>query len=462
MTLESATGATTFEVVVVDDEETMLLFARRALERAGHRVRGFRDPREALPEILSRPPDVLVTDLRMPGISGHELLAEVRKAVPEVRILLVTGFGTVKDAVLAVQAGAEAFLEKPYSADELQLAVLRAGEKSLLARDNRVLREIVDRGAIFGGLIGRSKSLRKMAVTLSRVAALAGPVLIEGESGSGKELVARALHAQSPRATEPFLAVHCGALPKELLEAELFGVEAGAFTGAERARAGYVERAQGGTLFLDEIAEVPVESQSSLLRLVEGQELVRVGGQVPYRARCRVVAATHRDLRDRMESGQFKAELYFRLRVLPIQVPPLRERTDDIPLLFRAFLDRAGRTDLEVAADAQLILCAWPWPGNVRELANLAERLAATHSGGRLEVEDLPAELRGEVAVGPGVVPFRQAVLGFERHYFEDLLQRAQGNISEVARLSGLPRPTVHARLAALDLDAGGYRHRKP
>jgi DNA-binding NtrC family response regulator len=448
--------STSYEVLVVDDEETMRLFVQRALERAGHRVRTAGRGDEALALLAEVPADVVVSDIRMPGLDGHELLREVGATHAGTRVILMTAFGTIREAMSAVSAGVEAFLEKPFETEELLFHVAKAGESARLAAENRALRELLEGRPGPGAILGKSRAVRRLVQMIHRVAPHPGPVLITGESGTGKELVARAIHARSGASEGPFVAVHCGALPAPLVEAEIFGVDAGAFTGATEPRAGHVERAEGGSLFLDEVAEIPRENQASLLRLAEGRECMRVGGTRPYAPRCRLIAATHRDLRAEVEAGRFRAELYFRLHVLEVRVPPLRDRREDIPLLLRAFLDAAGRRDLEVPVEIQEQLMALPWPGNVRELRNLAERWAVTLEGSSIGPTDLPEETARGAPVRPS--PFREALQRFEREYFERLLAEARGNVSEAARAAGLPRPTLHARLLALGLDPARFR----
>lgn len=449
-------------VLVVDDEESMRHFIGVALRKRGFDAEAAADAKEALAALARKPFDVLVTDIRMPGMDGHELFRKVLEVAPGTKAVLMTAFGTVKDAVAALKLGAETYLTKPFETEELVAAVEKAAEHARLSAENRMLREMLGGGGAFAGLVGAGKAMRRLFKTLEQVARTSGTVLVTGESGSGKELVARALHARSSRRGGPFVAVHCGALPANLVEAELFGVEAGAFTGADRPRAGHVERAAGGTLFLDEITEIPLDVQPSLLRFLEGGEVTRVGGSVPFRPDVRVVAASNKELRLLVEEGKFRADLFYRLDVLPVAVPPLRERLEDIPLLIVHFLANVGRPELLFPPDVVAFLQGLPWPGNVRELHNLVERMASTLASDVVQLEDLPEEVRGGRAAPESFRPYRVALESFEKEYLEGLLERTGGNVSEAARLGGLSRPSLHARIAALGIDTARIRGRRP
>jgi DNA-binding NtrC family response regulator len=446
-------------VLVVDDEESMRHFLVRALERQDFEVTVVGDGSEALEALAAGAFDVMVTDIRMPGMDGRELFAKARECAPGTLTVLMTAYGSIKDAIAALEQGAESYLAKPFETDEFLATVTKAGEKARLLAENRVLREQLSSAGSFAGLVGQSSAMRKLYRTIDRVARVEGTVLVTGESGAGKELVARAIHGRSGRTAGPFVAAHCGALPETLVEAELFGVVEGAFTGADRSRAGYVERATGGTLFLDEIAEVPLDVQPSLLRFLENGEVTRVGSEEVLHPDVRVVAASNRDLRLLVEEARFRDDLFYRLDVLPVLVPPLRDRTEDIPLLVAHFLVSIGRPELTVPPDVMAYLQGLAWDGNVRELQNLTERLAGTVEGDVVTLEDLPSEVRGgEPASRAGFHPYRLAMEQFEREYLEGLLGRTGGNVSEAARLGGMARPSLHARIAALGIDLAHFR----
>jgi DNA-binding NtrC family response regulator len=448
-------------VLVVDDEESMRHFVARALAKAEFEVDAAASAEEALTLIEQAACDVLVSDIRMPGRDGVELMSEVRRRCPGVRTVLMTAFGTVNNAIEAMQRGAETYLTKPFETAELVAAVQKAAEKARLSAENRVLHEMLASGGAYAGLVGGSRTMRQLYRRIDQVAQRSGTVLISGESGTGKGLVARAVHRRSPWKEGPFVSVHCGSLPESLVEAELFGVVEGAYTGATRSRSGYVERARGGTLLLDEIAEIPTDVQVTLLRFLDDGELIRVGGTEVERVEVRVVVATNRDLHQLVEQGRFRDDLYYRLDVLPLKVPPLRERREDIPLLLTHFLANAGRPELCIPPDVMAFLQGREYEGNVRELQNLAERLAVLVDGDVVEFESLPGDVRGEAGAAESFRPYRQAMENFERRYLEGLLDRTGGNVSEAARLGGLGRPSLHARIAALGIDVHRFRAAK-
>jgi len=451
--------ADTLRVLVVDDEESMRHFLMRALKRQGFAVVGAADGAAALQAFEDDVFDVMVTDIRMPGMDGRELFSRVLDVAPGTRTVLMTAFGSIKDATDALARGAENYLAKPFETEELVAAVSKAGEKARLMAENRVLREQVQHDGAYAGLVGRSRAMRKLYRTIDRVARADGTALVMGESGSGKELVARAVHSRSGRKDGPFVAVHCGALPETLVEAELFGVVEGAFTGADRTRIGYVQRAAGGTLFLDEIAEVPMEIQPSLLRFLESGEVTPIGGDTVTHPDVRVVTASNRDLRLMVEEGSFRDDLFYRLDVLPVVVPPLRDRVEDVPALITRFLQDVGRADLVVPPDVMAYLQGLPWTGNVRELRNMVERLAGTVESDIVAMADLPTEsVGGATANTSDFRPYRLALEQFEREYLEGLLERTKGNVSEAARLGGMARPSLHARIGALDIDVARFR----
>lgn len=447
-----------FDVLVVDDEDSMRFFVQSALKRAGHRVTTAANGVEALATLERALFDVVVTDLRMPGMDGHELFRAVLKLPAPPRVVLMTGFGSIQDAVAALAEGAENYLSKPFEAEELILAVSKAGDKARLALDAAAWKASAADGA-FEGLIGSSDVMRDLARTIARVAPRRGPVLITGESGTGKELVARAVHTRSGR-EGPFVAVHAAGFPQGLLETELFGVEAGAFTGADHSRAGYIERAAGGTLYLDEVGEIPAIAQPSLLRFLQEGEVVRVGGTEVLHPDVRVVASTTQPLRELVQSGRLRQDLYFRLNVLPIEVPALRNRLADMPLLVQCMLMRLGRGGTIVTPAAIAMLSARPWPGNVRELGNTIERSLVLKPDGPLDAGDFHFDDAPNPPAHGGTRSYREVLEDFERRYLESILRSTSGNLAEAAREIGLPRPTLHARVTALGLDLARFRSR--
>ncbi len=378
-------------VLVVDDKEMMRDSVAATLQRAGFGVSSAGDGAGALAQIARKRPDAVVSDLKMPGMSGVELLARVREIDDDLPVILMTAFGDVSSAVEAMKLGAFDYLTKPFEGDELIIAVKRAIEHARVVRENAVLRLggpcAGEPGAAGGGagrwrgldrIIGGSAPMRSLREQVRAVAASHGTVLVTGESGAGKEVVARAIHESSPRATGPFLALNCAALSESLLESELFGHERGAFTGAEKLRKGRFELADGGTLLLDEISEVSPQIQAKLLRVLQERAFERVGSSVTIGVDVRVIATSNRDLPAAVSRGEFRQDLYFRLNVLPVAVPPLRARLEDVPELAAHFVariaEREGRGGVELSGEAVDLMTSYPWPGNVRELQNICER----------------------------------------------------------------------------------------
>lgn len=394
------------KVLVVDDKELMRDSVGAILSRKGHVVVTSPDGRGALARIAERRPECVVTDLQMPGMNGLELLEGIRKIDAELPVVFMTAFGTVETAVDAMRKGAFDYVTKPFSGDELSIAVERALEHARLLRENQVLRAVATpqtRRAQSHRMIGSSAAMEEMRAKLMPIASSHGTVLVTGESGSGKEVAARYVHENSPRASGPFLALNCAALSSALLESELFGHERGAFTGADRLRKGRFELADGGTLLLDEISEIPPDLQAKLLRVLQEKSFERVGSSVSQRADVRVVATTNRDLAREVDAGRFRGDLFFRLNVLPIRMPPLRERAGDVPELAEHFLglvaDREGGRRKKLAKDALALFERYPWPGNVRELQNLCERAAVLASGDLISAELVAPWLVSRAAV---------------------------------------------------------------
>jgi DNA-binding NtrC family response regulator len=373
------------DVLVVEDRDALRTMLRLALESHGYRVLEARDQPEAEAALTDRPPAVVITDLRLPAGDGLGVLRAARLADPAIPVVVMTAYGGIQDAVAAMKDGALDFLAKPVDPDHLRIVVGRAVAQQRLVRDHeRLLQEAAERRGA-PPIVGTAPTLLKATQAMQRAAATDVTVLIDGESGTGKELFARALHAWSRRADGPFIAINCAAIPETLLESELFGYEKGAFTGAAQRKLGRIELAHRGTLFLDEIGELAPALQAKVLRVLETHEIERVGGTATLRVDLRLVAATNRDLQREVAERRFREDLYFRLSVLPITVPPLRERTDDILLLARHFVARhartSGRPTPTIADDAGEALLAYPWPGNVRELQNCLERAAILAEG---------------------------------------------------------------------------------
>jgi DNA-binding NtrC family response regulator len=431
---------------LVEDEAPQRKLIAEILEREGHAIREAGTVGEALEAVTEEVPDLILCDWRMPGRNGGELLDDVRERALGCAFIVMTAYGSIAHAVDAIQRGADDYLGKPFEREALLLAVQRVLKTRRLERENRELREAVRRGDGYGELIGRSESMQALYRTIEKVGATDATVLVAGESGTGKELVARTLHRASRRSQRPFVAVNCAAIPDTLIESELFGHEKGAFTGAHRRREGRFEEADGGTLFLDEIASMPLPLQATLLRVLQERRFTRVGGSGEIECDVRVIAASNRDLPALVGEGAFREDLYYRLNVVPIELPPLRERMEDVPLLAASFLDQAAaRHGIEMSSLPPAImrsLMEHGWPGNVRELANAIERLVLLAEDGRPSTEDLPTELRGQV-VGDDGCPFSLPAQGLvweevEKGMMRQALERARGNRAAAARLMGL------------------------
>jgi two-component system NtrC family response regulator/two-component system response regulator HydG len=365
-------------VIVIDDEVNAAAALETLLKEDGYEVSRAHDARTGLQLLEKEDPDVVLTDLRMPGMDGLELLTRIKQIRPEIMVILMTAYGTVKTAVKAMKLGAEDYLGKPIDVEELEVVLEKVLEKKSLLAETRGLRERLEHKYRFDNLVGESPEMLAVFKTIRQVAPSAASVLLLGESGTGKELFAQALHQNSARRSKPFVKVACAALPETLLESELFGHEKGSFTGAVYARAGRFEAADGGTLFLDEIGDISPTVQVKLLRFLEQREFERVGGNKTFKVDVRIVAATHRDLKKRVEEGSFREDLYYRLNVIEVNIPPLRERPGDVPLLAQHFLAKYaaanGKEIQGLSDDVMALLLAHPWPGNVRELENAMER----------------------------------------------------------------------------------------
>ena len=455
---------TPLRVLVADDEESMRHFLDRGLRRLGYDVIAVGDGETAVARWSAAACDLAVVDLRMPGIDGVQTLARLRSIDPEAVVVLMTAHGTVDAAVEAMHAGAADFVGKPFTIEELQVRLQRAILLSKTARENRNLRALTAAPDAGVGLVAQSAAMAEVRRQVELLGPSDATVLLTGESGTGKGLVAKALHLRSPRAALPFVAMNCAAVPDTLFESELFGHEAGAFTGARVRKAGLLQRAHGGTVFLDAIGDMSLAAQAKIERFLQDREFLPLGASQPVRVDVRIVAATNCDLQARVEAGAFRAELMWRLDVVSLRLPPLRERREDVPALIAATLRRLGRDDAPVhllTPDALAAMTAYDWPGNVRELENLVERMVVL-AGPRSElgVGDLPADVRGGLPVaasetGDGYEGARQR---FDRIYFANLLRRHGGRVTDAARSAGLSRGHLHRRLRELELDPDAVR----
>jgi DNA-binding NtrC family response regulator len=456
-------------VLIVDDEPDMVENCTRILRRAGYRCLSATDTKRAVGLLESERPDLLLTDLKMPGMDGMDLLRRARELDPTLPVIVITAFATIESAVAAIKEGAFDYLPKNFSVDQLQVSVERALRQRRLQVENRNLREQLQEAFGLENIIGRSPAMAQVFELVKKAARSEANILILGESGTGKELIARAIHANSPRAAQAFVPVDCASLPENLLESELFGHEKGAFTGAIRSKPGLMETASRGTLFLDEIGDLPLPLQSKLLRAVQERQIRRVGGTAQIDVDVRVVSATNRNLREAVAAGRFREELYYRVNVIAIELPPLRQRAGDIRLLAHAFLKRYGQGRVTgMADDAVAALEAYSWPGNVRELQNVMERACALADEAVVRRRDLPGYVLdgGQLAAGmptasatapvtPGAGAGRtlqeareEWMHTLEGAYLRELLDRHGGNVSSAAKAAGIDRKTFH-RLAS-------------
>jgi two-component system NtrC family response regulator len=448
-------------VLLVDDDASLRRVVEYQLGEAGHQVRSLATGEEAVEALREGPFDLILTDLRMPGLDGIGLLERARVLCPEGVVIVITAHGDVATAVRAMQLGALDFLEKPFTRERLLVAVRKAAELRRLRDENRRLRALVQEQGAFESIIGSSPALQAALADLKLAASSDATVLILGESGTGKELAARALHLNSPRREGPFVVVNCASIPESLIESELFGHRKGAFTGATEERRGKFEIASGGTIFLDEIGELPIGLQPRLLRVLQEGEVDKVGENQPIRVDVRVVASTHQDLEARVREGTFREDLWYRLNVVPLRLPPLRERAEDLPVLVEHFLlkhaKRHGRPVPRVAPEVIDRLQRHAWPGNVRELENLLERLVVLARSDALAEADLPASMRGEGPSYGGLrveIPASGIVLEeVERGLLREALRRSGGNQSQAARLLGISRQTLIYRIKKFGLE---------
>jgi two-component system response regulator AtoC len=431
-------------VLVVDDEENLRIVLRTLLKKHGYEVDVAPSGEEGLEKLLASPPDFVLTDVRMGGMDGIALVKEVRKAGLETVVIVMSAYGSIDLAVEAMQAGAYDYIAKPFRQDEVLLTLKKAEEREELRRENKALRAAAREQARFEEMLGQSDSMRRLFRTLEKAASYATTVLVTGESGTGTERVARALHQRGARKAQPFVAVNCGAIPEALLESELFGHKRGAFTDATSDKAGLFEEADGGTLFLDEIGELPQKLQVKLLRVLQESTIRRIGETKDRKVDVRVITATARDLETEVEEQRFREDLFYRLNVLPISVPPLRERKSDIPVLVEHFLAKHNarlRTSVRAVSPAALkVMLAYPWPGNVRELENLMERAMVLADGEVLAEEDLPEHLRKPAGVESlvlesGDLSIKRANRIIEETLIRRALEQTKGNRTQAARL---------------------------
>ena len=458
------------KILLADDEPTIRLSVTDALEEAGHTVRTAKDGHDAWDVIIDEHIDLVLTDIRMPRMDGLSLFRRIRSEHPQIDVILMTAYAEIDDAVAAMKDGALDYLTKPFDVEELLVRIGRLQERRGLEAELEAARTELDRRDPGRMIVGDSPSMLRLLSVVETVADSEAPVLITGESGTGKELVARTVHQLSPRRDGPFIAVNCAAFPETLLEAELFGHERGAFTGAHQAREGRFQAAAGGTLFLDEIAEIPSTAQAKLLRVLQDGMFEPLGTNRTVQADVRIVSATHRDLRERIQDGRFREDLYYRLNVLDLHIPPLRERRTDLPMLVEHFLQkyvRPGRRIPSLAPAAFAALTEYPFPGNVRELEHAIHRAVVLSRGETIEMPHLPEPISGTSDPGEpppsaepaghatngahadSLVTLQDAAKAFEREYLLRALKAAEGKKSRAAELLGISRKNLWEKLRA-------------
>ncbi len=439
------------KVLVIEDDIQMLENYSRMLKRFGYECLLETTAESALKDLETSMPDIVLTDLRMPGSSGFDVISAVKQSNPDVPVVLITAYADIPTAVEAMKKGAYDVIAKPFTSEQLEIVLERALRQKLLKDENRRLRERL-KETTSAELIGKGPAMREVLGLIERISQTEANVLITGESGTGKEMVARLIHQKSPRADKPFIPVDCAAIPENLIESELFGYEKGAFTGATTGREGLFEAASKGTVFLDEVGELPLLLQSKLLRVLQERKVRRLGSTRFITLDVRIISATNRELSRSVSEGLFREDLYYRLNVINIHLPPLRERREDIPVLALHFLKQysaAYEKDIRgISADVMEMLEGYRWPGNVRELQNLIERAVILCNGDDLTIHDMPSEF---LAKGKGtfseLTTYQRAKETFEKQYLQNLIKSVSGNISKAARVAGLNRRTIYRLL---------------
>jgi two-component system nitrogen regulation response regulator NtrX len=451
------------EILVVDDEKNIRGSLEGILKDEGYRVRAVATAEELLKQVGQALPDLVILDVWLPGMDGLQALEELKRLYSELPVIMISGHSTVEAAVKATKLGAYDFIEKPLSLEKTVLAVRNALDRQRLELENRALRQTLEERY---EIVGESPAIQALRAQIQSAAPSHGRVLIRGESGTGKELIARAIHRQSLRKDKPFVEVNCAAIPDELIESELFGHEKGAFTGATAKRRGKFELGDGGTIFLDEVGDMSVKTQAKVLRVLQEQTFERVGGTEIIVVDVRVIAASNKPLEDEIQKGNFREDLFYRLNVIPFEVPPLRERTEDIPLLANYFLllfsQEYGKRKKTLSRAAMDLLLQHPWPGNVRELRNVMERMVIMVPGDTIQEPDVSPSLRvrpgaaSEGAAEPEVSwdgTLREAREGFERKYILRRLKEAHWNITRTAERLGIERSNLHRKMKAYGIE---------
>ncbi len=438
-------------ILIVDDEEQMRDLLTKVLDKNGYQVSAAGDGEQALALLEKEPVDLVVTDVRMPGVSGLEALKAIKELNPEIVVIIMTAFGSIDQAVQAVKDGAYDYINKPFKIDEMLLTIEKALEERRLRHEVSTLRRELRTRYHFENIIGKSRAMQEVFGLIEHVAGSRSTVMIYGKSGTGKELVAKAIHYNSQRASKSFVAVNCAAIPAELLESELFGHEKGSFTGAIATKVGKFELATGGSLFLDEVGSMRLDLQAKILRALQEREIERVGGTRTIKIDVRVIAATNRDLKKAVEEDTFREDLYYRLNVVPVTLPDLKDRQEDIPLLANHFMQKFAQESNpaihELSKEAMAILLSYPWPGNVRELENVIERAVTLGRGPAIQASDLPSHLAGGAGPVEKALVQEATLEDLERDYIRAVLRRTKGHQIRAAAILGIDRRTLYRKI---------------
>ena len=448
-------------ILAVDDDVNMLAMLEKFLKRAGYTIETTSDSVKAMSLVEDKIYDIVITDIQMPRATGMDLLKRVKDLQKDTMVVMITAFGSVDSAVNAMKAGAYDYVSKPFNIDEILALLERATQQRMLQREVEILRQEVERKYSFSSIIGKSKAMQDIFTLIQRLSHARSNVLITGRSGTGKELIAKAIHYNSERKGMPFVTVNCSAIPESLLESELFGHEKGAFTGAVTSRRGLFETANNGTLFLDEIGDMPLGSQAKLLRVVETGEVRHVGSDDLKKVDVRVIAATHRDLKELIKHNQFREDLFYRLNVISIHVPDLKDRTEDIPILIDHFMkkygEQFGKSNMQLTHEASASLMRYTWPGNVRELENVIERSIALCGSDMIDTKDLPEHLfqtkSGEMM--DDLATDNMPLSEIEKWYILRVLQRTNWHQSKAAQILGIDRKTLYRKIKEYNLVQG-------
>ncbi len=448
-----------YAILVVDDEQTQRQALSGFLKKKGYHILAAESGQKAMTLIKEKTVDLVLTDMRMPEMDGSELLLEIKELNPDIDVIVMTAFGSVETATSAMKSGAADFITKPVDLEQLDLTIKKTLERKQLAFENKRLRDLVDERIRFGGIISASSNMDQALSIAARVAPSVANVLILGESGTGKELVAKAIHLASPRAEKPFVAVNMAALSDTLVESELFGHEKGAFTGAQQLRKGRFEMAEGGTIFIDEVGDIPLSTQVKLLRVLQEHQIERIGSSAPIKVDVRVVAATNKNLEEMVKSGSFREDLYYRLNVVRIFIPPLRERKMDIPLLVDHFIRRYkelnAKTVTGLSREAMDQLMKYSYPGNVRELENIIEQAVVLSRDELIAIDDLPMTIRNQFSeplFDSSTGTFQERVEAFEKQLIRDAMRQANGVKTHAAILLGMTERHLRYKLQKYDM----------